>query len=172
MQFWWNFVLFLVYLQIGPSIIVWGEAYFNSRDGNENFFLSISCSRREFLSLNLVLQDENENFFFQPQASRQERESSFETILARIFGNYICCLFFDWYFHKKAANFSKFLKIICLFFWRNLNGNLFFRDENGNTFLSISCIETRTRNRKWFLKVQREKIKLILTEIPVTLCLV
>ena len=47
------------------------------RDGNENFFLSISCSRREreFLSLNLVLRDENESFFFQSQASRRERES-------------------------------------------------------------------------------------------------
>ena len=44
--------------------IVWREAYFNSRDGNEIFILSISCSRREFPSLNLVLRDENENFFF------------------------------------------------------------------------------------------------------------
>ena len=44
--------------------------------------------------------------------------------------------------------------------------NLVFRDENGNSFLSISCFETRTRNRKWFLKVEREKIKLILTGIP------
>ena len=43
---------------------VWREAFFNSRDGNENFFLLISCSRREreFLSLILVLRDENENF--------------------------------------------------------------------------------------------------------------
>ena len=42
---------------------VWPEAYFNSRDGNENFSLSISCSRREreFLCLNLGLRDENEN---------------------------------------------------------------------------------------------------------------
>ena len=52
------------------------------------------------------------------------------------------------------------------FFSRNLNENLIFRDENGNSFLSISCFETRTRNRKWFLKVEREKIKLILTGIP------
>ena len=49
---------------------------------------------------------------------------------------------------------------------RNLNENLIFRDENGNTFLSISCFETRTRSRKWILKVEREKIKLILTGIP------
>ena len=47
------------------------------RDGNENFSLSISCSRREreFLFLNLVLRDENENFIFQSRASRRERES-------------------------------------------------------------------------------------------------
>ena len=46
-----------------PYNRVWREAYFNSWDGNENFCLSISCSRheREFLSLNLVLRDENEN---------------------------------------------------------------------------------------------------------------
>ena len=44
---------------------VWREAFFNSRDGNENCFRLISCSRREreFLSLNLVLRDKNENFF-------------------------------------------------------------------------------------------------------------
>ena len=30
----------------------------------------------------------------------------------------------------------------------------------------FSCFETRTRNRKWYLKVEREKIKLILTGIP------
>ena len=52
------------------------------------------------------------------------------------------------------------------FFLRNLNGNLIFRDKNGNTFLSISCLQTRTRNRKWFLKVEREQIRLILTGIP------
>ena len=78
---------------------VWREAYSNSRDGNEKFYISISCSRREweFLSLNLVLRDENENFIFQSRASRREREfyfsiSGFETrtrieirtILARI----------------------------------------------------------------------------------------
>ena len=42
----------------------------------------------------------------------------------------------------------------------------FFQTRTGNTFLSISCFETRTRNRKSFLKVEREKIKLILTGIP------
>ena len=50
------------------------------------------------------------------------------------------------------------------FFSRNLNENFIFRDENGNTFLSISCFETR--NRKWFLKVEWEKMKLILMGIP------
>ena len=66
------------------------------------------------------------------------------------------------------------------FFSRNLNENLIFGDENGNTFLWFSCFETRTgifflsnlcfetrtRNRKLFLKVEQEKIKLILTGIP------
>ena len=33
-------------------------------------------------------------------------------------------------------------------------------------FLSISCFETRTRNRNSFLEVEREKMKLILTGIP------
>ena len=40
------------------------------------------------------------------------------------------------------------------------------RDENENFLFSISCFETRTRNRKSFLMVEREKIKLILTRIP------
>ena len=138
------------------------------RDENENFFLSFSCfETRTRIS------------FSQSRASRREREFLFsisdietrtgieiETILARIFGNYIYCLFIDWYFQKMAVNLSKFLEIICLFFSRNLNENLIFRDENGNSFLSISCFETRTRNRKWFLRVEREKIKLILTGIP------
>ena len=52
------------------------------------------------------------------------------------------------------------------FFSRNLNENLIFRDENENIFLSISCFETRTRNRNSFLEVEREKMKLILTGIP------
>ena len=108
--------------------------------------------------------------FPQPLASRREGEFHFsisgfetrtrieiETILARIFGNYIYCLFIDRYFQKDAVIFSKFLKIICLFFSRNLNKNLIFRDENGNFFstsrvsrrereffFNISCLETRT----------------------------
>ena len=53
-----------------------------------------------------------------------------------------------------------------VFFSRNLNGNLIFRDENGNIILSFSCFETRTRNRKLFLKVEQEKMKLIFAGIP------
>ena len=128
---------------------VWREAYFNSRDGNENFFLSISCSRREreFLSFNLMFETGTRISFSQSRASRREREFHFsisgfetrtrieiETILARIFGNYIFCFFIDWYFQKKGGYFSKFLEIICPFFSRNLNENLNFRDENGNFF--------------------------------------
>ena len=52
------------------------------------------------------------------------------------------------------------------FFSRNLKENLIFRDENKNIFLSISCFETRTRNRNAFLEVEREKMKLIITGIP------
>ena len=44
--------------------------------------------------------------------------------------------------------------------------NLVLRDESENVFFSIPCFETRSRNRKWFLMVEREKIKLHLTRIP------
>ena len=46
-----------------------------------------------------------------------------------------------------------------------MNESLIFRDENGNTVLSISCFETRMRNRISFLGVEREKMKLIFTGI-------
>ena len=66
----------------------------------------------------------------------------------------LCFLLLHWYFHI----FSYFLeKLECK--WKNLN-------ENENIFLSISYFETRTRNRKWILKVEREKIKLILNSTP------
>ena len=138
---------------------VWREAYFNSRDGNENFFLSISCSRREreFLSFNLMFETGTRISFSQSRASRREREFHFsisgfetrtrieiETILARIFGNYIYCLLNDRYFQKKAVIFSKFLKMICPFFSRNLNKISFFETRTGFFFLNISCLETRT----------------------------
>ena len=99
---------------------------------------------REFLSLNLVLRDENENFFYQSQTSRRERESrlrQFSREFSRI--TFIPCLMTD-IFKKKAVIFSKFLKMLCPFFSRNLNKNLIFRDENGN-FFSTSRVSRRER---------------------------
>jgi len=126
-----------------------------------------------------VLRDENENFFYQSQTSRRERESrlrQFSREFSRI--TFIPCLMTD-IFKKKAVIFSKFLKMLCPFFSRNLNKNLIFRDEignffqhlvsrdeNGNFFILISCFEKDTRIWKSFLKVEREKINLILTRIP------
>ena len=77
------------------AIRVWREAYFNSWDKWE--FLSISCSRREpeLLSFNLVLLDENENFFFSISGFETRTRIEIETILARIFKNYIYCSFID-----------------------------------------------------------------------------
>ena len=118
------------------------------------------------LNENLIFWDENEKFFLLISCFETRTRIEIETILARIFGKNIYWLFIYWYFQKNVANFSKFLKMICSFFSRSLNENLIFWDENGNTLLSISCFKTRTRNRKWFLKVQRERIKLILTGIP------
>ena len=127
------------------------------RDENENFFLSFSCfETRTRIS------------FSQSRASRREREFLFsisdietrtrieiETILARIFGNYIYCLFIDRYFQKKTVIFSKFIKIICLFFSRNLNKNLIFRDENGK-FFSTSRVTRREREFLYSNLVFRE----------------
>ena len=46
-----------------------------------------------------------------------------------------------------------------------LSFNLLILDENKDIFLSISYFETRMRIRKLFVKVEREKIELILTWI-------
>ena len=124
---------------------LWQSIARGLRDEIKIFFRSVSCfETRSRISS------------FQSHASRREREFilsisdietrtriEIETILARIFGNYIYCLFNDRYFQKKAVIFSTFLKMMCPFFSRNLNKNLIFRDENGNFFFSISCLETR-----------------------------
>ena len=134
----------------------------DNHDGHVNQSVTRSLfqfSRRErvFLSFNLMFETGTRISFSQSRASRREREfhlsiSGFETrtrieietILARIFGIYIYCLFIDWYFQKTAVNFSKFLEIICFFslekfewksnFWRQewkyFAVNLVFRDEN------------------------------------------
>ena len=91
-----------------------------------------------------MLRDENENFFYQSQTSRRERESrlrQFSREFSRI--TFIPCLMTD-IFKKKAVIFSKFLKMLCPFFSRNLNKNLIFRDENGN-FFSTSRVSRRER---------------------------
>ena len=106
---------------------------------------------------------------FQSHASRREREFllsisdietrtriEIETILARIFENYIYSLFNDRYFQKKAVIFSKFLKMLCPFFSRNLNKNLIFRDENGN-FFSTSRVSRREREFFYSNLVFREE---------------
>ena len=49
---------------------------------------------------------------------------------------------------------------------RNLNENFICLDASENINLSILCFETRTRNRKSFLMVERDKNRLILTRIP------
>ena len=53
------------------------ELYFNFRDENNNFFLSVMCSRweQEFLSFSLVFETRTRTTFFQSQVSRRERES-------------------------------------------------------------------------------------------------
>ena len=117
-----------------------------------------SRQEREFFSFNLMFETGTRISFSQSRASRREREFHFsisgfetrtrieiETILARIFGNYIYCLLNDRYFQKKAVIFSKFLKMICPFFSRNLNKNLSFRDESEIFSLNISGFETRVR---------------------------
>ena len=110
---------------------------------------------REFLSFNLMFKTGTRISFPQYLTSRRvfhfsisgfetRSKIEIETIFARIFGNYIFCLFIDRYFQKKTVIFSKFLRIICLFFSRNLNKNLIFRDENGN-FFSTSRVSRRER---------------------------
>ena len=131
------------------------------------------------MSFNLRHRDEIEIYYRQSQTSRRERESRFRQFsreFTRIW--FVVCAWTD-IFQKNTFNFLIFLKILHLLLLRNLNENLVFRDENEKFFLSISCFETRTRisfsiscfetrtrNRKSFLRVEREKIKLILMRIP------
>ena len=81
---------------------------------------------------------------------------------------------------KKRLLFSQnFLKCYVLFsreiwikisFFETRTGiffqHLVSRDENGNFFILISCFEKETRIWKSLLKVEREKMNLILTRIP------
>ena len=131
-------------------------------------------SKREFLSFNLMFRDKNENeniflsvscfemrtriSFFQSQASRRERESRLRQLsqeCSRMFKNAFILLVSGLivYNTEKAVNFSKILLIFSQEILMKIS-----RWEQ-EYFLSISCFKTRTRNRKWFLKVEQEKMK-------------
>ena len=69
---------------------------FHVRDENENIFLSISCFETSTRILFLI------------SGFETRTRIEIKTILARIFGNYIYCLFIDWYCQNKAVHFSKF----------------------------------------------------------------
>ena len=121
---------------------------------NFNFFLSISCF-------------ETRTYFFQFWSSRWERELRLRQLSQECLRVHFC-LFLDWCFQKKAANFSNFLKI---FYYKS-----HFPDENENIFLSRNSILEReylsvnlvlkmtTKNRndfsrssdkKWSLKTEK-----------------
>ena len=86
----------------------------NMIQGVTRSLFQFSRREREFLSFNLMFETRTRISFSQSRASRREREFLFsisdietrtgieiETILARIFGNYIYCLFIDRYFQKR-----------------------------------------------------------------------
>ena len=120
---------------------------FRDKNENENIFLSVSCfEMRTRIS------------FFQSQASRRERESRLRQLsqeCSRMFKNAFILLVSGLivYNTEKAVNFSKILLIFSQEILMKIS-----RWEQ-EYFLSISCFKTRTRNRKWFLKVEREKMK-------------
>ena len=102
------------------------------RDGNENFFFSISCfeTRTRISFFNLGLRDENEN---------RDWDNSRENFRELHF------LLFCWLiFSKKGGYFSKFLEIIFPFFLEKFEGKSQFPRREREYFLSISCFETRT----------------------------
>ena len=114
------------------------------RQGVTRSLFQFSRREREFFSFNLMFETRTRISFSQSRASRREWEFlfsilGFKTRMRIVIDMSFCLKKFEWKSH--------------------------FRDENGNTFLSISCFERRTRNRKWFLKVEREKFKMILTVI-------
>ena len=150
-----------------------------TRSRISSFQSQASRRDREFLSLNLVIRDENENFFYESQTSRRERESRLRQFSREFSGiTFIACLLTDIF--KKTLLFSQnFLKSYVFFsreiwikisFFETRTGiffqHLVSRDENGNFFILISCFEKETRIWKSFLKVEREKMNLILTRIP------
>ena len=153
------------------------------RDGNENFSLSISCSRREreFLSLNLVLRDENENFIFQSRASRRERESRLRQFSREFSGiTFFAFLLIDifqkkWVFFKISwNNMSFFSREI----WRKISIsetrtgiffiNLVFRDENGNIFYQSRVSRREREIENDFSRSSGKKLSWFSREFPGT----
>ena len=118
------------------------------QDENENISISVMYfkTRTKNLLLNLGLWDKNKN-----QGSKQ---FSSDFLRIRLFS----CPWTDIFNNNKTKEKKK-----CSFFfsWK-FNENPFFYEKNENSLLTILCFETRTRNRKWFLKVERDKMKLIL----------
>ena len=158
------------------------------RQGVTRSLFQFSRRDREFLSFNLMFETRMRISFSQSRASRREREFLFsilgfetrtrieiDTILGRIFWIYIYCLFIDWYFQRKAGDFSKFLKLY-----------VFFSQE---IWMKISFFETRTRIFFYQSRVSRREREIEIhfsrssgkkwswfsqefpgTGIPVTLC--
>ena len=138
------------------------------RDKIENFFLLISCfeMRTRISFINLRHRDENENRDW--DNSRENfRELHLLLVYWQIFSKKR--LLFSQNFLKSYVFFSREIWIKISFF--ETRTGIFFqhlvsRDENGNFFILISCFEKETRIWKSFLKVEREKMNLILTRIP------
>ena len=116
-----------------------------------------SRREREFHSFNLMFETRTRISFSQSRASRREREFLFsisgfetrtrieiETILARIFENYIYCLFNDRYFQKKNCYFLKISKNNMYVILEKFEYKSHFSRWEREFFFNISCLETRT----------------------------
>ena len=77
------------------------------REENENFFLSISYFETRTRA---CFQSREREFLFSISGFETRTRIEIKTILTRIFGNYIYCLFIDWYFQKRLLISQDFLK--------------------------------------------------------------
>ena len=102
------------------------------RDGNENFFFSISCfeTRTRISFFNLGLRDENEN---------RDWDNSRENFWELHF-----LLFYWLIFSKKGCVFLKISWNNMSFFLEKFEWKSHFPRREREYFLSISCFETRT----------------------------
>ena len=102
------------------------------RDGNENFFFSISCfeTRTRISFFNLGLRDENEN---------RDWDNSRENFRELHF-----LLFYWLIFSKKGCVFLKISWNNMSFFLEKFEWKSQFPRREREYFLSISCFETRT----------------------------